>query len=84
MTLVLASGLLVATGVCLIASGLAPDHRQLDRLVAHLHRTPLPTTNRQWWGGFRKRLSEPDSTAVLISGCHHGRRCGGLPFVVLQ
>ena len=40
MTAVLASGLLLAAGVWLIATGLTPQPHRLDRLVAHLHRTP--------------------------------------------
>ena len=43
MTAVLASGLLIAAGVWLIVTGLTPQPHRLDRLVAHLHRTPTPT-----------------------------------------
>ena len=41
MIAALLSGFLVTAGITLIATGLTPQHHQLDRLVAHLHRTPL-------------------------------------------
>ena len=43
----LTAGLLVAAGVWLIVTGLTPAHHRLDRLVIHLHRTPIPTTDRK-------------------------------------
>lgn len=46
MTAVLASGFLITAGVWLIATGLTPRRHQLDRLVAHLHRTPVPITEQ--------------------------------------
>ena len=43
MIAALTAGLLVAAGVWLIVTGLTPAHHRLDRLVTHLHRTPIPT-----------------------------------------